>query len=125
MKSNLRRLRTLCLLPVIAAGALAFSVGGASAQPESHAFLCYSHFSDDVQATLNSDVAKRLSEGYWIPWAVAGNVTTPQVQNIGKYHLTCTKPSGDNPNELGEGGEVLPTTPGFYGGVTGVYPIIG
>jgi len=90
-----------------------FSVGGGAGAgaatppppPPDNAFLCYSAFEDNPGVWVMPVAAQLLQQGYWSPYAVAGNVAGGT--NIGGYHLTCNLASGQSASDstLGGAGE--------------------
>lgn len=78
---------------------------GVAPPPPDGAFLCYSAFQGDPGVWLMPVAAQLLLQGYWSPYAVAGNVAGGT--NIGGYHLTCNLASGQSASDstLGGAGE--------------------
>jgi hypothetical protein len=101
-------------ITVIAAGAKPF------VPEEANVFLCYSTFQTDPGVWGVKTAAKLLAEGYWQPWAIAGNV--PGGTNVGGYHLVCSLAAGQAATGAftdGAGGYEPPA----YAGMLGIYPI--
>lgn len=116
----------------IAGGALAVSGGagagavGSPPPPPNSAFLCYSAFEDNPGAWPIDTAAQLLTQGYWAPYAVPGNVAGGT--NVGGYHLTCniasTQSAGDS--TLGGAGETYGAgAKSEVSDVPGHYPIVG
>jgi hypothetical protein len=62
--------------------------------PVNHEFLCYSKWQTQPGVWDEKTAAKLLSEGYWLPTAVDGNVAGGT--NVGSYNLQCNvTPKGD------------------------------
>jgi len=90
-------------------------------------FLCYSKFQVDP-GTWGADQAPELmSEGYWAPMAMTGNVFGGT--NIGDYHLVCNAPStalvfassSDEDSYIGADGTLVGTA---VAGMAGYYPLL-
>jgi hypothetical protein len=95
----------------------------------SHAFLCYSK-SQGAPTTSDSwtaDAAAGLiTQGYWQPYAVAGNDSSSDAVNVGSFHLACnpaTAQSAGGPNGYvdNDGSQV----PSDLASLIGVYAIAG
>jgi hypothetical protein len=87
---------------------------------EANVFLCYSKFQTDPGVWGVKAAAKLIAEGYWQPWAIAGNV--PGGTNVGGYHLVCNLAAGQAATGAytdGAGGFEPPA----YAGTLGIYPI--
>lgn len=63
------------------------TLGACPVAPESSVFLCYSKFQVDPGAWLAHQASELMSEGYWAPFALTGNVDGGT--NVGDYHLVC------------------------------------
>ena len=97
----------------IAGGALTGGSGGGSGAaaplppppPPDGAFLCYSAFQDNPGVWPMPVATQLLSQGYWSPYAIPGNVAGGT--NIGSYHLTCNLATGQSASDstLGGAGE--------------------
>jgi len=59
----------------------------ASPRPDNRIFLCYSAFQTQPGVWLESQAKELYAEGYWLPYAIAGNVSGGT--NIGRFHLVC------------------------------------
>lgn len=92
-------------------------------------FLCYSKFQGDPGTWSANQALQLMSEGYWAPMAVIGNLEGGT--NIGAYHLVCNVPStalvfasssdGDSLYIGADGTRVG----GAAAGMAGYYPVLG
>jgi hypothetical protein len=85
-------------------------------------FLCYSKFQMDPGVWGEGTAPLLLAAGYWLPYAIAGNVDDGT--NVGGYHLTCNltgtqKTLGGFVDGAGE------MWPADTTGMTGLYPLAG
>jgi hypothetical protein len=85
-------------------------------------FLCYSTFQTDPGVWPAPEAAELLTEGYWLPYAVPGNVTGGT--NMGDFHLICNLASSQSVGDsfIGQDGTVFGPA---YTGVSGLYPKVG
>jgi len=91
----------------------------------SHSFLCYSTYQTDPGVWENSQAITLLGQGYWIPYAIKGNVTGGT--NIGGYHLVCNLATGQAAGQQFAGADGFVPGVGSYPalkGVVGWYPIV-
>jgi hypothetical protein len=93
-----------------------------SPPPDNGIFLCYSAFQTQPGVWPESQAKELYAEGYWLPYAIAGNVVGGT--DIGRFHLVCnpafTQRVGDS--FVGGDGTVLGRS---YASVFGLYPNLG
>jgi hypothetical protein len=84
-----------------------------------HIFLCYSKFQTDPGVWGSGTAALLLKTGYWLPYALPGNLDG--ATNLGSYHLACNLTGTQTPTGgfVDDGGG---TWSADYAAMTGLYP---
>jgi hypothetical protein len=87
-----------------------------------HVFLCYSKFQTDPGVWESDTGALLLKAGYWLPYALPGNMDG--ATNLGDYHLACNLTGTQKPTGgfVDDGGG---TWSADYAAMTGLYPQAG
>jgi hypothetical protein len=106
-----------------------FSTGSSSGKKKvasipqvNHVFLCYSKFQTDPGVWDSTTAAALLKDGYWVPYAIAGNVDG--ATNVGAFHLVCNLTGSQQPTGgfVDDGGG---TWSADYASMPGLYPAAG
>jgi hypothetical protein len=94
----------------------------ASHRPANGIFLCYSAFQTQPGVWGESQAKELYAEGYWFPYAIAGNVVGGT--NIGRFNLVCNPAFAQSVGDsfVGGDGTVLGHS---YARVFGLYPNLG